>query len=187
MRAAIDVEHFPRHKCCIRQIEYRVDNLRHFPDPLNWMERLQEPVCLRLVHRRIDDPGANRVEPDPGVSKLDGQRRRNRVQPPFGEHRNGCRHPGNWLISQRRRDIYDMAFARLADLKGRAIARDRTLAIGDGLRTDIAGAAAAGVPSIYIASSVHMKPGESLDGTTLARLFNGLPTPPIAAMPNLSW
>jgi HAD superfamily hydrolase (TIGR01459 family) len=83
--------------------------------------------------------------------------------------------------------IYDMAFARLADLKGRAIARDRTLAIGDGLLTDIAGAAAAGVPSIYIASSVHMKPGESLDGTTLARLFNGLPSPPIAAMPNLSW
>ena len=83
--------------------------------------------------------------------------------------------------------IYDMAFARLAELKGRPVARERTLAIGDGLSTDIAGAGAAGVPSVYIASSVHMLPGEALGATALARLFDGSPARPIAAMTSLSW
>jgi ribonucleotide monophosphatase NagD (HAD superfamily) len=83
--------------------------------------------------------------------------------------------------------IYDMAFAKLAELKGRPIGRDKTLAIGDGLRTDISGAAAAGVPSIYIASNVHMQPGETLDPATLLRLFDGSPARPIAAMAGLSW
>ena len=84
--------------------------------------------------------------------------------------------------------IYDMAFTTIDKLKGRPIEKRRILAIGDGLRTDIAGAAAAGVPSVYIASSVHMQAGESLgDAATLARLFPDAAVQPIAAMTALGW
>ena len=84
--------------------------------------------------------------------------------------------------------IYDMAFAAIDKLKGHSIEKSRILAIGDGLRTDIAGAAAAGVPSVYIASSVHMQDGEQLDdAATLARLFPDAAVQPIAAMAGLAW
>ncbi len=41
--------------------------------------------------------------------------------------------------------IYEMTFATIARLKGRDVEKSKMLAIGDGLETDIAGAAAAGV------------------------------------------
>jgi HAD superfamily hydrolase (TIGR01459 family) len=83
--------------------------------------------------------------------------------------------------------IYDMAFAAVAQIKGRAIDKSRILAIGDGPATDIAGAAAAGVPSLYIASSVAMRPGETLEAGVLARLFPDASGRPIAAMSALAW
>lgn len=83
--------------------------------------------------------------------------------------------------------VYDMAFGTIAKLKNRPIEKTRVLAIGDGLSTDIKGAANAGVQSIYIASSVSMAAGESLDAVSLARLFADEATRPIAAMTALSW
>jgi HAD superfamily hydrolase (TIGR01459 family) len=55
--------------------------------------------------------------------------------------------------------IYDLAFRELGALSARAIARDRVLCIGDGVGTDIAGANAQTLDSIFIASGMH---GEAL-------------------------
>lgn len=83
--------------------------------------------------------------------------------------------------------IYEMALKTIAQLKGHDVSRDRILAIGDGPATDIAGAAAAGVPSLYIASSVALRPGEDLGEASLARLFPDPAIRPIAAMAELVW
>jgi HAD superfamily hydrolase (TIGR01459 family) len=81
--------------------------------------------------------------------------------------------------------IYDMAFAFIGKLKGEPVPRERILAIGDGIATDIKGAAAAGIDSIYVASGVH-----ATDGLTAAALAELFPAPgprPVAAMPALAW
>lgn len=47
--------------------------------------------------------------------------------------------------------IYDVAMASLARNAGRQISKARTLAVGDGLKTDIAGANAQGIDALYVA------------------------------------
>jgi HAD superfamily hydrolase (TIGR01459 family) len=81
--------------------------------------------------------------------------------------------------------IYELTFATLEKLKPGSSDRARLLAIGDGVGTDIAGAAAAGVPSVFVASGVHVKGG--LDGEAIAALFPAGAPRPIAAMPTLAW
>jgi HAD superfamily hydrolase (TIGR01459 family) len=81
--------------------------------------------------------------------------------------------------------VYDMAFAMIDKIKGRPVPRDRILAIGDGIRTDIQGAAAAGVDSVFVASGVHAPDG--LSGDALAGLFPDPAVRPLAAMPALVW
>lgn len=49
--------------------------------------------------------------------------------------------------------IYEVAFASLSRVTGRAVERSRILAVGDGLRTDIAGANAQGLDALYIAGA----------------------------------
>lgn len=83
--------------------------------------------------------------------------------------------------------VYGMAFAQAAALRGHEVPRERTLAIGDGIRTDIAGAAAAGVRSVFVASGVHVAGGRPLDEAVLGKLFpQGAPRP-VAAMSALAW
>lgn len=81
--------------------------------------------------------------------------------------------------------VYDMAFAMIGQLKGKPIPRDRVLAIGDGIRTDIKGAAAAGLDSVFIASGVHV--ADELTSEALADLFPDPAMHPIAAMSSLVW
>lgn len=81
--------------------------------------------------------------------------------------------------------VYDLAFDTIARLRGAPVPRERTLAIGDGLRTDIAGAHAIGIRSLFIASAVHVK--EPLSASVLARLFDAGPARPVAAMQALAW
>ncbi len=81
--------------------------------------------------------------------------------------------------------IYDMAFADIARRAGSPVPRQAILAIGDGLRTDIAGAARAGIRSVFIASGVHVD-GGVMDAGVLARLFAGSSGRPIAAMQGLA-
>jgi HAD superfamily hydrolase (TIGR01459 family) len=81
--------------------------------------------------------------------------------------------------------VYEMVLERIATLKGYAVPKTRMLAIGDGIRTDIRGAANLGVPSLFIASAIHVD--GPLDSATLNRLFAGSEARPIAAMPALAW
>jgi HAD superfamily hydrolase (TIGR01459 family) len=81
---------------------------------------------------------------------------------------------------------YELALARLAEIKGRPIERAQILAIGDGIRTDIKGAAAANIDSVFVASGVHLAGGD-VTSETLAPLFPDPAVRPIAAMAALSW
>jgi HAD superfamily hydrolase (TIGR01459 family) len=81
--------------------------------------------------------------------------------------------------------IYDLVLERIAARKSAPIARERILAIGDGLNTDIRGAANAGIPSVFVASAIHV-PG-ALNASTLDRLFAESDARPIAAMARLAW
>jgi HAD superfamily hydrolase (TIGR01459 family) len=81
--------------------------------------------------------------------------------------------------------IYDLAFATLERLKPGSSERSRLLAIGDGIETDIAGAAAAGVRSVFVASGVHAAGG--IDAARLEALFRPGAPRPVAAMSRLAW
>lgn len=83
--------------------------------------------------------------------------------------------------------VYRLAHERIEHLRGHDVRSEQFLAIGDGIKTDIAGAAGAGIDSVYIASGIHVWPSHVLDAGTLSELF---PTPsvrPIAAMTELAW
>lgn len=82
--------------------------------------------------------------------------------------------------------IYEAAFGVAEKLAGKPVPKRKFLAIGDGVRTDIAGAAAVGLASVYIASKVHME-GEALTLEELARLFPDPAVRPVAAMTGLVW
>lgn len=83
--------------------------------------------------------------------------------------------------------IYELAFKAIETIAGGVIAKEKILAIGDGVLTDIAGAAAAGVPSVFVASGVHVKNGAALDEATLLSLFPEEAGRPLAAMTGLRW
>ncbi len=53
------------------------------------------------------------------------------------------------------RPIYDLSFARLAQIKGANIERQAIVALGDGLKTDILGATAAGIGAIFVTGGIH--------------------------------
>jgi HAD superfamily hydrolase (TIGR01459 family) len=55
--------------------------------------------------------------------------------------------------------IYDLAYRELQTITGKRLDKSRILAIGDGIPTDIAGANAQGIDSVFIASGMH---GEGL-------------------------
>lgn len=55
------------------------------------------------------------------------------------------------------RPIYEAALAKAAALMGRAPALDRVLAVGDAMRTDIAGAAPLGISTLLLGRGIHAK------------------------------
>ncbi len=60
--------------------------------------------------------------------------------------------------------IYDLALERAGELAGRPIARERVLAIGDGVATDLAGAAEQGIDALFIAHGIHAAEMAGADG-----------------------
>jgi HAD superfamily hydrolase (TIGR01459 family) len=83
--------------------------------------------------------------------------------------------------------IYELSEETIAGIAGRKVARSEILAIGDGIRTDMAGAADFGLDAVFVASGLHVAPGgEGLDDLRLVELFEGR-KPPLAAMPALAW
>jgi len=51
--------------------------------------------------------------------------------------------------------IYDLALERAAAELGRPLARERVLSVGDGIATDLAGAAAQGLDALFVAHGIH--------------------------------
>jgi HAD superfamily hydrolase (TIGR01459 family) len=69
------------------------------------------------------------------------------------------------------RPVYEAALTLAAKLRGEAVPRDRVLAIGDAMRTDIAGAAAFGIDSLLVARGIHaIELGLEAGGLELARV-----------------
>jgi HAD superfamily hydrolase (TIGR01459 family) len=85
--------------------------------------------------------------------------------------------------------IYDLAFEMVAEKRGFGVPRRRIVAIGDGIRTDIAGAAAQEIDSVFVASGVHLAVSarEKLNSATISRLFASNRARPIAALAELAW
>jgi HAD superfamily hydrolase (TIGR01459 family) len=85
--------------------------------------------------------------------------------------------------------IYDLALALVMAKRGAALPRHRIIAIGDGIRTDIVGAAAQNIDSVFVASGVHVTGGRkaALDSAIVGGLFAKYKARPVAALSHLSW
>ena len=84
------------------------------------------------------------------------------------------------------RPIYDAALAKLQP----APSRERILAIGDSLRTDLAGANAAGLDFLFLTAGIHAEEfGEHVDPQALAlqNAFAAVDSAPVAVMRELRW
>jgi ribonucleotide monophosphatase NagD (HAD superfamily) len=81
--------------------------------------------------------------------------------------------------------VYERALAEIARLRGRPVAKERVLCIGDGVETDLGGAHAAGLRSVFVASPIFAPSGLSPD--LLGELFAERPFAPVAAMTGLAW
>ncbi len=85
---------------------------------------------------------------------------------------------------------YQRALETVTRLRSGPVARERILAIGDAVRTDIAGAAAFGVDSLFIGQGIHrdevLRDG-GFDRAGLERLMAGHEGRPLAAMVGVAW
>lgn len=98
---------------------------------------------------------------------------------------------GGKVISPGKPDepIYRLAFERVAQIAGKAVSRERTLAIGDGPATDVLGANRQGIDALFIGSGIH---GEAMGvgDAFLASAEKVLGADGVSAryaMPELSW
>lgn len=82
--------------------------------------------------------------------------------------------------------IYDAAMRIAGEVCDGTIEAAKVLAIGDGAKTDIAGAIAAGIDAVYVASKVNMEHDEML-AQAAERLFAESHKRPIAVMRTLVW
>jgi HAD superfamily hydrolase (TIGR01459 family) len=83
--------------------------------------------------------------------------------------------------------IYERAYAAIAAARGSLPPKERILAIGDGLRTDVEGAGREGLRCLFIASALHVEDRRAFDERHVADLFVGHAFPPAAAMRALTW
>jgi HAD superfamily hydrolase (TIGR01459 family) len=86
---------------------------------------------------------------------------------------------------------YPEVYRRCFELLGTA-ERARILAVGDSLRTDIAGADGAGIDSVLVTGGLHaeemgLEPGSLPDAATLAAACRRAGHTPVAVIPRLVW
>lgn len=85
---------------------------------------------------------------------------------------------------------YETCLDLVRRILGRAVAPERTLAIGDAMRTDVAGAARMGMDCLFLGEGIHaedvMRDG-ALDPAGLARLIGETGLHPRYAMKALTW
>ena len=88
------------------------------------------------------------------------------------------------------RPIYDLALSKINELAGRDISTAQILAIGDGINTDIKGAADAQIDPLFIPSGVHvgnLNPDARMSESDLADIFKDKDFRPIGALMQLVW
>jgi HAD superfamily hydrolase (TIGR01459 family) len=88
--------------------------------------------------------------------------------------------------------IYDVALARAAEIRGKNVEPSRVLSIGDGVRTDLAGAVRQGFDCLFVVGGIHaaeleLKDGELRDAAAAERMFAQAGGMPLAIVPKLSW
>lgn len=87
--------------------------------------------------------------------------------------------------------IYDVARAKLAGLRGRAVDDRRILAVGDGIATDIKGAAGTGIDALFITGGIaaaHVGDhAEAPDQARVIRYCEEAGLRPIGAAARLTW
>jgi HAD superfamily hydrolase (TIGR01459 family) len=64
--------------------------------------------------------------------------------------------------------IYEMSYAEVDRLAGRSVGRERILAIGDGVRTDVTGANNQGLDLLFVAGGIHAAELAGPDGNMAA-------------------
>jgi HAD superfamily hydrolase (TIGR01459 family) len=84
--------------------------------------------------------------------------------------------------------IYDRALALAERARGEPIEKRRVLAIGDGMKTDIAGATRAGLDALFVTGGIHRSlhgetPASPADPVELQRLCDEHGLSPVAAIP----
>jgi HAD superfamily hydrolase (TIGR01459 family) len=88
------------------------------------------------------------------------------------------------------RPIYEQALAVAEAARGAPVAHHRLLAIGDSVRTDLKGAAALGIDSLFVTAGIHAEElGARHDPDTLAlsNIFAAAGVVPKAVMSRLTW
>ncbi|WP_291855856.1 TIGR01459 family HAD-type hydrolase [Bradyrhizobium sp.] len=85
------------------------------------------------------------------------------------------------------RPIYQRAMALAAERRGHPTPLDRVLAIGDSVRTDLAGAMAFGIDCLFVTRGIHSADVEGLDQFDPASVKELFGHPPRALIRELRW
>ena len=86
--------------------------------------------------------------------------------------------------------IYEQALGRIAAARGQGPPLARVLAIGDSVRTDLAGAAGFGIDSLFVTAGIHAEElghRDTPDLDALSRMFAAAGLSPKAVMRRLIW
>lgn len=88
------------------------------------------------------------------------------------------------------RPIYETALAKATAARGQTPPLARVLAIGDSVRTDLAGATAFGIDCLFVTAGIHAEElggRDNPDAALLAKIFAGAKAYPKAVMRRLVW
>jgi HAD superfamily hydrolase (TIGR01459 family) len=88
------------------------------------------------------------------------------------------------------RPIYETALAKAAEVRGQGPRLDRVLAIGDSVRTDLAGATAFGIDCLFVTAGIHageLGGREQPDTAALGGIFATAGVYPKAVTRRLAW
>jgi HAD superfamily hydrolase (TIGR01459 family) len=85
------------------------------------------------------------------------------------------------------RPIYERAMALAAEQRGKPAEPGRVLAIGDSVRTDLAGAHGFGIDCLFITRGIHSEEFEGIDQLDVASVKELFGHPPRALMRELRW
>ncbi len=87
--------------------------------------------------------------------------------------------------------IYSRALEVAAEIRRAPVVASRVLAIGDGLRTDIVGAATYGIDSLFVTGGIHRDELVGSDGHVdperYARALESIERAPVGALHGLAW